>query len=98
MSQLQKVQAGGDSSKALKPLSLRNPQSEQSWGPALPRLKSFTLILQYQFIGRSGAAFFFLCSNKGSSPLVLIPIPGAVSNLRGGMGASRAEIFPFSHR
>lgn len=84
--------------KVLKPLSLGNPQSEQRWGFALPRLNSFIPILEYQLTGYSGPSFPFVQQRSllyFGSPGP-IPITGAAS-LRGGTGDSRAEI-PFSHR
>lgn len=102
------------SRKALKPLNLGSPQNEQSWGSALPQLNSVILILKYQFIGQTGAAFPFVQQQRllSSGSPGLIPIPGAVSNFWGGMtagegwdGGFRAEILkfpflnvPFPHR
>lgn len=80
MSQLQKAQAGEQEGP-------ETSQNEQSWGSALPQLNSVIPILEYRFIGQSGAVFPFvqqqrlLCSGSPG----LIPIPGAVSNLWGGI-------------
>lgn len=85
------------SRKVLKPLSLGNPQSEQSWGFALPRLNSFIPILEYQLTGHSGPFFPFVQQRSllyFGSPGP-IPITGAASHLCGvGWGIPGLK-FPF---